>query len=207
MLLFNSFLRLISNANKLYFFSCWSFGSVVSNFACSAFFFYALFLTSRKRAPWVCLAQRVLLPGCLIPVVWVLGVEDADQGNKSLLPLSPPNHWLSHPVFLAHGNRFLNFTSLNIFPLAFRATNSYLWGHLIPCISHQSKSFCFFNFEFLWKFLWLWTIDEGKQPLPKHMFYIFTWRVLSIQDLKSNVLCSWNFNLLVTLLKKKITFL
>jgi hypothetical protein len=63
----------------------------------------------------VCLAQRVLVPGCIIPVVWVLGVEDADQGNKSLLPLSPPNHWLSHPVFLAHGNRFLNFTSLNIF--------------------------------------------------------------------------------------------
>lgn len=130
------------------FFSFWSFGSVVSNFACSAFFFFffAPFLTSRKRAPWVCLAQRVLVPGCIIPVVWVLGVEDADQGNKSLLPLSPPNHWLSHPVFLAHGNRFLNFTSLNIFLPAFRATNSYLWGHLIPYILHQSKSFCFFPF-------------------------------------------------------------
>lgn len=105
-------------------FSSWSFGSNVPNYACSAFLCFVLFcfilcfapfLTSRKRAPWVCLAQRVLVPGCIIPVVWVLGVEDADQGNKSPLPLSPPNHWLSHPVFLAHGNRFLNFTSLNIF--------------------------------------------------------------------------------------------
>lgn len=103
------------------FFSFWSLALLyLTLHALLLFLFLFLFLppllTSRKRAPWVCLAQRVLVPGCIIPVVWVLGVEDADQGNKSLLPLCPPNHWLSHPVFLAHGNRFLNFTSLNIFP-------------------------------------------------------------------------------------------
>lgn len=68
---------------------------------------FAPSLTSRKRAPWVCLALTLLVPGFITPVVLVLGVEDADQGTKSLPPLSPPNHWLSHPVFLAHGNRFL----------------------------------------------------------------------------------------------------
>lgn len=55
----------------------------------------------------MCLALTLLVPGFITPVVLVLGVEDADQGTKSLPPLSPPNHWLSHPVFLAHGNRFL----------------------------------------------------------------------------------------------------
>lgn len=131
------------------FFPSWSFGSNVSNFACSAFFlFFYPFSYFQEESPLSVSSPE----GTGTWLHYTSGVGTGRRRRRSgeqitSSPVSPKSLAFTSSIFGSWQQVFKLYFIKHFSFLHSEQQTAVFWGHLIPCHLHQRKSFCL-KFEF-----------------------------------------------------------